>query len=220
MPKSINKNYLETGDDSRWQAVLARDHAADSHFYYSVKSTGVYCRPSCPARIAKRENVQFHRSKEEAESAGFRPCRRCKPNQSSLREQYADKVTEICRLLETAEYEPSLTELAAVAGLSAFHFHRIFKAITGLTPKAYATAQRNRRVRKQLTKSQSVTAAIYDAGYNSNSRFYEQSLQLLGMTPSDYRSGGTNSRIRFALGECSLGLSWWRPVKSEFAPLL
>jgi len=205
MPKSINADHLEAEDEFRWQAVLARDHTADGHFYYSVKSTGVYCRPSCPARTAKRENVQFHRDREEAELAGFRPCRRCKPDQISLHEQHTQKVTEICRLLETAECEPNLGELAAIAGLSTFHFHRIFKAITGLTPKAYATAQRNHRVRNQLTKSQSVTAAIYDAGYNSGSRFYEQSPQLLGMTPSDYRSGGSNSRIRFALGECSLG---------------
>lgn len=205
MPNSTKTDALPIENDPRWQAVLARDPAADGSFFYSVKTTGVYCRPSCPARTAKPENVQFHLSREEAESAGFRPCRRCKPDQPSLREQYTDKVTEICRLLETAETEPSLAELAAIAGLSTFHFHRIFKAITGLTPKAYAAAQRSNRVRSQLANSQSVTAAIYDAGYNSNSRFYEQSSQLLGMTPSDYRAGGTNSRIRFALGECSLG---------------
>lgn len=205
MPKLTNTDILTTENDIRWQAVLARDSAADSHFFYSVKTTGIYCRPSCPARTAKPENVQFHLSRDEAEAAGFRPCRRCKPDQPSLREQHADKVTKICRLLDTVETEPNLATLAAIAGLSAFHFHRIFKAITGLTPKAYAANQRRNRVRNQLTKSQSIIAAIYDAGYNSNSRFYEQSSQLLGMTPSDYRAGGTNSRIRFALGECSLG---------------
>jgi AraC family transcriptional regulator of adaptative response/methylated-DNA-[protein]-cysteine methyltransferase len=206
MPRPIYTNYLKTEDDPRWQAVLARDYAADGHFYYSVKSTGVYCRPFCPARTAKPENTQFHLSREEAETAGFRPCRRCKPDQPSLCEQHADKVAEICRLLETAESEPSLAELAAIAGLGSFRFHRIFKAITGLTPKAYAASQSSsHRVRNRLAKSQSVTAAIYDAGYNANSRFYEQSPQLLDMTPSDYRAGGPNSRIRFALGECSLG---------------
>ena len=117
MPKSINADHLEAENESRWQAVLARDRTADGHFYYSVKSTGVYCRPSCPARTAKRENVQFHLNREEAELAGFRPCRRCKPDQSSLREQHAEKVTEICRLLEAMECEPSLGELAAIAGL-------------------------------------------------------------------------------------------------------
>ncbi|WP_446811143.1 bifunctional DNA-binding transcriptional regulator/O6-methylguanine-DNA methyltransferase Ada [Methylomonas sp. 2BW1-5-20] len=205
MPNPTETDALPTENDPRWQAVLARDPAADGRFFYSVKTTGVYCRPSCPARTAKPENVQFHLSRDEAEAAGFRPCRRCKPDQPDLREQHADKVAEICRLLEAAETEPSLTELATIAGLSTFHFHRLFKAITGLTPKAYAAAQRSNRVRTQLAKSQSVTAAIYDAGYNSNSRFYEKSPQLLGMTPSDYRAGGTNSRIRFALGECSLG---------------
>jgi len=205
MPNPTEIDSLPIENDPRWQAVLARDHAADGSFFYSVKTTGVYCRPSCPARTAKPENVRFHLSRNEAEAAGFRPCRRCKPDQPALREQHADKVAEICRLLETAETEPSLNELATIAGLSTFHFHRLFKAITGLTPKAYAAAQRSNRVRNQLAKSQSVTAAIYDAGYNSNSRFYEKSPQLLGMTPSDYRAGGTNSRIRFALGECSLG---------------
>lgn len=205
MPKPTKTNVLMTKNDPRWQAVIARDPSADGRFYYSVKSTGVYCRPSCPVRTAKPENVQFHSCRADAEVTGFRPCRRCKPDQPSLREQQAYKVTEICRLLETAETEPSLAELAAIAGLSSFHFHRIFKSITGLTPKAYAAAQRSNRVRNQLTKSKTVTAAIYDAGFNSNSRFYEQTPQLLGMTPSEYRAGGTNSRIRFALGECSLG---------------
>lgn len=205
MPKSKITDALAIESDPRWQDVLERDAAADAHFFYSVQTTGVYCRPSCPARSPKPENVQFHLSRDDAEAAGFRPCRRCKPDQPYLREQHAVKVTEICRLLETAENEPSLAELAAVAGLSAFHFHRTFKAITGLTPKAYAAAQRSKRVRSQLTKNQSVTAAIYAAGYNANSRFYAQSSQLLGMTPSDYRAGEANSRIRFALGECSLG---------------
>jgi AraC family transcriptional regulator of adaptative response/methylated-DNA-[protein]-cysteine methyltransferase len=181
MPKPINTNYLKTEDDLRWQAVLACGHAADGQFYYSVKSTGVYCRPSCTARTAKPENVQFHLSREEAETASFRPCRRCNPYQPSLREQHAGKVTEICHLLETAENEPSLAELAAIAGPGFFHFHQIFKAITGLTPKAYAAAQRSHRVRNRLVKNQSVTAAIYDAGHNAN------------------------SRIRFSLDECSLG---------------
>ncbi|MGY6277960.1 bifunctional DNA-binding transcriptional regulator/O6-methylguanine-DNA methyltransferase Ada [Methylomonas sp. MgM2] len=205
MPNPTKADALPIENDPRWQAVLARDPAADGSFFYSVKTTGVYCRPSCPARTAKPENVQFHLDRDEAEAAGFRPCRRCQPDQPSLRERYAGKVTEICRLLETAETEPTLAELAAVAELSPFHFHRIFKAITGLTPKAYAASLRSSRIRNQLAKSQSVTAALFDAGYNASSRFYEQSPQLLGMTPSDYRAGGANSRIRFALGECSLG---------------
>lgn len=205
MPNPTKTDSSITENDPRWQEVLTRDPAADGRFFYSVKTTGVYCRPSCPARTAKPENVRFHLSREDAETAGFRACLRCKPDQPSLRQQHTEKVAEICRLLETAETEPSLAELAAIAQLSIYHFHRVFKTIAGLTPKAYAAAQRRNRFRNQLTKSPSVTAAIYDAGYGSSSRFYEQSPQLLGMTPSGYRTGGADSRIRFALGECALG---------------
>lgn len=192
-------------NDPRWTAVVARDPAADGKFYYSVKTTGVYCRPSCPARPARPENVQFHATREDAEQAGFRPCKRCKPDQSPLAGQHAARVVQVCRLIENAEAVPSLEQLASHAGLSIFHFHRVFKAVTGLTPKAYATAHRAKRVRSELERCGTVTAAIFDAGYNSNSRFYENSNQVLGMTPSSYRAGGANTEIRFALGECSLG---------------
>ena len=194
-----------TENDSRWAAVIARDPAADGKFYYSVKTTGVYCRPSCPSRPARPENVQFHATRVAAEQAGFRPCKRCKPDQPSLMEQHAAKVAEICRLIENAEIVPSLEELAHHAGLSVYHFHRIFKAVTGLTPRTYAAAHRAKRVRNELDRSDTVTKAIFDAGYTSNSRFYEKSNQVLGMTPSTYRAGGSNTEIRFALGECSLG---------------
>ena len=192
-------------NDPRWAAVVARDAAADGKFYYSVKTTGVYCRPSCASRPARPENVAFHATRAAAERAGFRPCKRCKPDQPSLIEQHAAKVTEACRLIETAETAPSLETLANHAQLSVYHFHRVFKTITGLTPKAYAAAHRARRVRDELGRSDSVTAAIFDAGYNSNARFYEKSNQLLGMTPTDFRAGGANAQIRFAIGECSLG---------------
>ncbi len=192
-------------NDPRWAAVVARDADADGKFYYSVKTTGVYCRPSCASRPARPENIAFHATRAAAERAGFRPCKRCKPDQPSLIEQHAAKVTEACRLIETAETAPSLEVLADHAQLSVYHFHRVFKAITGLTPKAYAAAHRARRVRDELERSDSVTAAIFDAGYNSNARFYEKSNQLLGMTPTDFRAGGTNAQIRFAIGECSLG---------------
>jgi AraC family transcriptional regulator, regulatory protein of adaptative response / methylated-DNA-[protein]-cysteine methyltransferase len=194
-----------TENDPRWAAIATWDPAADSEFYYSVKTTGVYCRPSCPSRLARPENVQFHNTREDAERAGFRPCKRCKPDQLPLVEQYADKVATICRLIENAVIEPNLDELANNASLSAYHFHRVFKAVTGLTPKAYAAAHRAKRVRSELDRSGTVTAAIYDAGYNSNGRFYEASQQILGMTPSNYRAGGVNTQIRFAIGECSLG---------------
>jgi AraC family transcriptional regulator of adaptative response/methylated-DNA-[protein]-cysteine methyltransferase len=196
---------LSTELDPRWASVAARDRSADGTFYYSVRTTGVYCRPSCAARLANPRNVQFHPTTADAERAGFRPCKRCKPDQSPLGEQHAAKVADSCRLIADADETPTLAALAAAAGLSPYHFHRVFKAVTGLTPKDYATAHRTRRVRDQLSRSSTVTEAIYGAGFNSNSRFYEKSGEMLGMTPSDYRAGGTNTEIRFALGECSLG---------------
>jgi AraC family transcriptional regulator of adaptative response/methylated-DNA-[protein]-cysteine methyltransferase len=207
MSTSANNAKLAaaTVNDSRWTAVVARDPAADGKFFYSVKTTGVYCRPSCAARLARPENVQFHATRAEAERAGFRPCKRCRPDQPALAEQHAAKVAEICRIIETAETVPSLEELAGRARLSAYHFHRVFKAATGVTPKAYAAAHRAKRLREGLHRSDTVTAAIFDAGYNSNGRFYETADQVLGMTPSSYRAGGVNTEIRFAIGECSLG---------------
>jgi AraC family transcriptional regulator of adaptative response/methylated-DNA-[protein]-cysteine methyltransferase len=194
-----------TKNDARWASVVARDPKADGKFYYSVKTTGVYCRPSCAARLPRPENVRFHATRKDAEKAGFRPCKRCKPNEISLAEQHAAKIAAVCRLIEKSEEAPSLEQLANHAGLSAYYFHRVFKAITGLTPKEYAAAHRAKRVRSKLGKSGTVTEAIYDAGYNSNGRFYETSNEVLGMTPSNYRAGGASTEIRFAVGECSLG---------------
>jgi AraC family transcriptional regulator of adaptative response/methylated-DNA-[protein]-cysteine methyltransferase len=193
------------GDEQRWAAVVRRDPAADGEFYYAVRTTGVYCRPSCAARLARRENVSFHLTRQAAERAGFRPCKRCKPDQAALAEQYAATVARACRTIEAAETAPALEDLAAAAGMSRFHFHRVFKAITGVTPKAYAAARRAERVRSELPVSRSVTEAIYDAGFNSSGRFYAQSADILGMTPTDFRAGGTRTAIRFAVGECSLG---------------
>jgi AraC family transcriptional regulator, regulatory protein of adaptative response / methylated-DNA-[protein]-cysteine methyltransferase len=195
----------ETTTDPRWASVVARDAAADGTFFYSVRTTGVYCRPSCAARLARPENVRFHATREAAASAGFRPCRRCKPDQPSLAEQHAALVTQACRLIEESTRAPGLDQLARQAGMSPFHFHRVFKATTGLTPRAYALAHRGRRVRQELDRKGTVTRAIYESGYNSNGRFYADAPQVLGMTPSDYRAGGANADIHFAVGECSLG---------------
>jgi len=192
-------------DDARWAAVTGRDREADGKFYYSVRTTGVYCRPSCAARLARRENVAFHLTPADAEAAGFRPCKRCRPTEASLAERYAETVAEACRAIETAETPPPLSVLAEAAGLSAYHFHRIFKAVAGVTPKAYADALRSRRVREGLVRSETVTEAIYDAGFNSGGRFYERSAQVLGMTPTRFRKGGDRTTIRFAVGESSLG---------------
>lgn len=191
--------------DSRWLALRARDARADGTFFYSVRTTGVYCRPSCGARRARPENVAFHATAAAAERAGFRPCRRCRPDRVALAQQHAAMVTAACRTIEQAEASPTLEQLAKQAGLSPFHFHRVFKAATGVTPKQYAGAHRSSRVRRELERGASVTEAMFDAGYNASSRFYENANQRLGMTPSRYRAGGANSEIRFAIGECSLG---------------
>ncbi len=193
-------------NDPRWAAVVARDHQADGTFYYSVDTTGVYCRPSCGSRRANPQNVRFHRTTADAERAGFRPCQRCKPDRPSLEQLHSARVVDICRVIETAAETPSLAVLAKRAGLSPYHFHRVFKAVTGVTPRAYASAHRTARVRSELKKGgKTVTEAIYDAGFNSGGRFYETSDEVLGMTPTDYRAGGAHTEIRFAVGECSLG---------------
>ena len=202
-PNNIHPS-TNTEDDPRWLSVLARDPHPPVTFFYSVRTTGVYCRPTCAARLPHPENVEFHSTFEDAERAGFRPCKRCKPNQTAPCEQHAAKIASACRLIESAE-RVTLDELAKHVGLSAFHFHRVFKATTGVTPKEYAAAHRSSLVRKTLNHSATVTDAIYAVGYGSNSRFYEISNQVLGMTPSRYRAGGTQTDIRFAVGECSLG---------------
>ena len=191
--------------DPRWAAVVARDAKADGKFFYSVKTTGVYCRPSCASRLARPENVAFHVTRAAAERAGFRPCKRCKPDQAPLAAQHAAMVAKICRRIASADLVPSLAALASEARMSPYHFHRTFKAITGLTPRAYAAAHRATRVRSELGRSPTVTEAIFDAGFNSGGRFYATSDDVLGMTPTDYRAGGAGAEIRFAIGECSLG---------------
>jgi AraC family transcriptional regulator of adaptative response/methylated-DNA-[protein]-cysteine methyltransferase len=196
---------ITTENDPRWSAVLARDPRADGQFVYAVKTTGIYCRPSSLARLPKPENVEFFDTAEQAQAAGYRPSKRAAADQTHVAAQHSALVATACRQIESAETLPSLKELAEVAGMSSFHFHRVFKAITGLTPKGYATGHRSRKVRERLEDGNSVTEALYDAGFNSNSRFYESADNLLGMKPSDYRAGGLNADIRFAVGQCSLG---------------
>ncbi|MDR2872841.1 MAG: bifunctional DNA-binding transcriptional regulator/O6-methylguanine-DNA methyltransferase Ada [Xanthomonadaceae bacterium] len=189
--------------DPRWAAVLARDPAADDRFVYAVKTTGIYCWPSSPSRLPRPENVVFFDTAEAAEAAGYRPSKHVPKGMIAAR--YEGIVAAACRRMEISETVLTLDELASAAGMSPFHFHRVFSEITGLTPKAYARAQRARTLRSQLRGGSPVTRAIYDAGYGSDSRFYAESGKILGMRPRDYRLGGTGEVIRFAIGECSLG---------------
>ncbi|ATE64556.1 bifunctional DNA-binding transcriptional regulator/O6-methylguanine-DNA methyltransferase Ada [Rhizorhabdus dicambivorans] len=192
-------------NDPRWMRMITRDAGADGSFVYSVRSTGVYCRPSCAARTPSPRNVAFHDDPAAAEAAGFRPCKRCRPNEAPRAERHAALVEAACRRIESAEEPLSLGELADGAGLSPYHFHRLFKAVTGLTPKGYADAHRARRVREALGKGTQVTEAIYEAGYGSSGRFYAAADNALGMLPADYRRGGRAATIRYGIGQSSLG---------------
>src|SRR6266404_1880308 len=194
-PNGIMSRRPYETDEQRWLALRERDPEAEGHFVYSVATTGVYCRPTCPSRLALRENVAFYDTSAEAERAGFRACHRCQPNGISQRQRYAEAAARACRLIETSAPSPALDDLARAVGLSRYHFHRIFKKLVGVTPRQYSAAQRTRKVRSALRARASVTEAIYDAGFNSSSRFYERSSETLGMTPREFRSGGRNVRI-------------------------
>ncbi len=191
--------------DPRWASVVARDKRADGAFWYSVATTGIYCRPSCPSRPANPKNVQLHDSIGAAEAAGFRACRRCHPGGLSIEAANTAIVTKACRLIDEAIEPPSLAELAESVQLSPQYFHRLFKQATGLTPKAYAAAGRSARLREGLAKASTVTQAFHEAGFGSNGRFYEASAGVLGMSPTHYRAGGAHEVLTFAVGQCSLG---------------
>ena len=192
-------------DEARWDAIRRRDPAYDGKFFFAVRTTGVYCRPSCASRGAKRENVSFYATKEAAEKAGYRACKRCRPDKIGAPDPKAEAVRLACERIEAAEEAPSLVEIAAGAGMSPYHFHRVFKAVVGVTPKAYAAQTKARRAAEGLRTAGTVTEAIYDAGFNSSSRFYETARARLGMTPTAVRRGGKGAAIRFAIGEASLG---------------
>lgn len=203
--QTLTHSPTTMNDDERWTAVQQRDAAADGQFVFSVATTGVYCRPSCPSRAARRENVRFHADGAVARAAGFRACLRCAPDDPPRAQQQAAVIAAACRRIEAAESLPTLDELAGEAGFSPHHFHRMFKAVTGVTPHAYGAAHRAKRVREELGRSATVTEAIYDAGFNSNGRFYAEAPGRLGMTPGAWRAGAPDAVVRFAIGECSLG---------------
>jgi len=203
--RTPNLKSRPVADDPRWARIVARDKTADGRLWYSVSTTGVYCRPSCPSRVANPANVQLHDTLECARATGFRACKRCNPDGPSIEAENAALVARACRIIEGSEEVPPLAELADAMGRSPTYFHRIFKAATGLTTKAYPAAHRARKVRQGLSLGNTVTEAIYDAGFNSSGRFYEKAIDMLGMTPSQYRAGGANEEIWFAVGQSSLG---------------
>ncbi|MCF5197035.1 bifunctional DNA-binding transcriptional regulator/O6-methylguanine-DNA methyltransferase Ada [Pseudomonas syringae] len=196
---------LRTEDDPRWDILVNRRSHAGADFVYGVLTTGIYCKPCSPTRLPRPENVVFFDNAHAAEAAGFRPSLRNAGDSNALQRKHAEVVAQACRLIDAADSMLNLTALAEQVGISSFHFHRIFKRLTGLTPRAYSVASLRSRVKVQLSQSVSITHALYEAGYNANSRFYEASQNMLGMKPSEYRAGGANVDIRFALGESSLG---------------
>lgn len=203
-PKIDSKRQMRT-DDDRWQAMLDRNPAADRMFVFAVTTTGIYCRPSCPARRPKRSNIRFYASCAEAELAGYRACKRCCPNGDGLHDRYRKAVTQVCRQIEQGEISPSLTCLATAVGMSRYHLQRVFQRMTGVTPKEYAQALRVRRVQSALSSRATVTNAMISAGYGSSSRFYENAETELGMTPTAYRQGGSGTTLRMATAHSSLG---------------
>jgi len=209
----------------QWQMILdghalPRDKTAHGRLWYSVSTTRVYGRPSCASRTATPKNVRLHDNLESARATGFRSCRRCDPDGPSIERENAALVAKACRIIEESEEEPSLEELADAIGLSPSYFHRVFKATTGLTPKDYAAAGRAKKVLQGLVSSNTVTEAIYDAGFNSSGRFYEKSTGIRGMTPSQYRAGGANEEIKFAVGQTSLGAILVASSKKGVASIL
>ncbi|MCG6157604.1 bifunctional DNA-binding transcriptional regulator/O6-methylguanine-DNA methyltransferase Ada [Rubinisphaera margarita] len=200
----VNNSNAFITDDARWQAIVSRDAAADRRYYYGVRTTGVYCRNVCASRQPSRKNVRFFASRQTAEAAGFRPCKRCRPDDEETNGE-ANAIERACRLIENAERVPSQTELAAAVGFSPTHFHRLFRRQTGLTPRQYAAGLRDERLRTELAAQKTVQRAMESAGFATSSRLYAATNKALGMQPSRFRTGGAGETIRFAVGECWLG---------------
>lgn len=198
---TLKKSIIE----ERWHKVINKDKSADGKFVYAVKTTGIFCLPSCSSKTANRENVVFFDTGEHALNAGFRPCKRCHPTEANSQIKHLDKINKACQLIQSSESALSLNELADNVGLSPYHFHRLFKEALGLTPKAYAFALQAQKLRDALSHQEKVTDAIYYAGFGSDSRFYEKSDRILGMPAKTYQKGGKDKVIYFALGRCTFG---------------
>lgn len=198
------KNRLHITDDDRWQSVVDRDADADGQFVFAVQTTGIFCRPSCRAKHALRKNVSFFADARQALAAGFRPCKRCQPDKDSAHQHRLEKIAHACQLLEQ-ESPLTLDELAQQVAMSPYHLHRLFKATTGMTPKAWQQSWRARRLRDALAKGVPVTQAILNAGFPYSSSYYRKADQTLGMTAKQFRKGGDNVSVRYTLADCSLG---------------
>ncbi|HWQ36455.1 MAG TPA: bifunctional DNA-binding transcriptional regulator/O6-methylguanine-DNA methyltransferase Ada [Blastocatellia bacterium] len=197
---------MKTTETDYWKAVQQRDRAFDGVFYYGVSSTRIFCRPSCRSRQPRRENVVFFASPELARQAGFRSCLRCRPDEAELKDAQSELVRRVCDAIEAGpEGALSLAALSAQSGVSESHLQRVFKRLTGITPRQFAEALRSSRFRAEVKSGQAVTAALYEAGYGSSSRLYEKSAAHLGMTPATYRRGGRGMRIRYTIAGCRLG---------------
>ena len=203
-----------SSSDAFWRSVLAHDRAADGVFVYAVRSTGVYCRPSCPSRRPRRNQVVFFQLPEAAEREGFRECRRCKPRSVGARDLKAETVARVCREIEAriandgASSDGSritLASLAAQAAMSPHQLERAFRGVMGITPGQYADERRMSRLKSRLQKGDDVTTALYDAGFGSSSRLYERAPGQLGMTPATYRRGGSGMSIHYAILNSPLG---------------
>src|SRR5262245_1024033 len=204
--KQMNLKTPSTRAGSRWNSVLARDRRADGEFVYAVSSTGIYCRPSCPSRKPARRFVQFFDRPAEAESAGYRPCRRCRPDRPGPAPEI-DKIRKACAYIDAhLDERLRLDAIGKEIGLSTFHLQRSFKRVMGISPRQYRDARRMEQFKETLKGGRSVTEAIYEAGYSSSSRLYERSGEELGMTPAAYRNNGTGFSIDFTIAKTQLGL--------------
>ena len=215
MTNLLNKEsaaaMMAAGEKKFWQAVQTRDASCDGLFYYGVRTTGVYCRPSCASRQPKRENVRFFALPEAARQAGFRACLRCRPDEMAIRDPQAELVQSICRLIEQhleGQFgnKAHFAALSEQVRLSQFHLQRLFKKLMGITPRQYAEARRTDVFKTSIKAGQNVTEAMYDAGYGSSSRLYEKAAAHLGMTPATYRKGGKGMKINYTIAACPLGL--------------